>query len=66
MGKKPVFPRTPKKTGARESSNPKKDDLKDFDPNVEFKDDESSYDIQYYQNAIFLQRGTKDEIKYRI
>lgn len=44
----------------------KKDEINmdNFDPNSEFADDPTAYDIQYYHSAIFLQKGSREEIKY--
>lgn len=41
-----------------------KDEFSKIDPNKEFEEDDTTYDIQYYHDAIFLQKGNKDEIKY--
>lgn len=53
-----------KPQGAKSSDSREEENLKDFDYLKEFENDEKAYDIQYYNDAIFLQRGTKEEIRY--
>ena len=35
-----------------------------FDPIKEFEDDDLAYDVQYYNEAIFAQHGSKEDLRY--